>query len=413
MWVIAKREFIERVRSKWFIVMTIAWPILMVGMIVVPALIGSPDTKGAKVDLVDKSGKLGEPMVFQLGVLLGWETKIVPADTDEKALRARIKSHEIHGYVMIPKDALDGGQIIYNGDNASNQAVALGFGQVAQSVVIGQRAKRLGLSEVDLALLVKKVDVSVRHTSGEEEGSAAIVVFLTGFSLAMLLYIVITLYGVGVMRSVVTEKSNRIVELLVAATNPRSMMAGKIVGVGSAGLAQLMIWLVVGAALHSQQQAILDLFHAGSGAKRMLPTLTGDQFAVTIAFFIGGYLFYAAMFAAVGAMVSNEQDTQQAQMPVTFLLAIAILSLTAVISDPQGQTAKIMTIVPFWSSMLMPPRYFLGGASGADVGLSLAVLAISTVVMARIAGRIYKVGILMYGKRPSLRELIRWLRYQG
>jgi ABC-2 type transport system permease protein len=229
----------------------------------------------------------------------------------------------------------------------------------------------------------------------------------------MLLYVVITLYGLGVMRSVVTEKSNRVVELLVAATKPRAMMSGKIIGVGGAGLIQLTIWLVIAAVLRWQQDAILGLFGAPRGASAMLPSLTVDQVVITIAFFVGGYLFYATVFAAMGAMVSNEQDTQQAQMPVTFLLMIALLSLPAVIGDPRGQAATIMTMVPFWSSMLMPPRYFLGGATGGDVGLSLAILAISTAVMARIAGKIYKVGILMYGKRPTLRELIRWLRYRS
>ena len=112
-------------------------------------------------------------------------------------------------------------------------------------------------------------------------------------------------------------------------------------------------------------------------------------------------------------MVSNEQDTQQAQMPVTFLLVIGIVSIMAVTNDPRSPTAAVLTNVPFWSPMLMPLRYFMGGASLAQVGVSLGVLAVSTIVVARAAAKIYRVGILMYGKRPSLRELIRWLRYRG
>jgi ABC-2 type transport system permease protein len=132
---------------------------------------------------------------------------------------------------------------------------------------------------------------------------------------------------------------------------------------------------------------------------------------VVLACFVLGYVFYSAMYAAVGAMVSSEQDTQQAQLPVTFLLVIAMVSIISIANDPRGQTATILTMVPFWSPMLMPMRYFLGGASPAQVALSLTILLVSTIVVARAAAKIFRVGILMYGKRPSLRELVRWLRY--
>jgi ABC-2 type transport system permease protein len=143
----------------------------------------------------------------------------------------------------------------------------------------------------------------------------------------------------------------------------------------------------------------------------MMPSMTLTQLSVVLACFVLGYLFYSAMYAAVGAMVSSEQDSQQAQMPVTFLLIIGIVAITAVTNDPRGQTATVMTMVPFWSPMLMPMRYFLGGATLGQVGISLGILALSTVLVARAAAKIYRVGILRYGKRPTIRELIRWLRY--
>jgi len=417
MWVIAKREFYERVRSKWFVVMTVLWPILMVGMIVVPALIGGQGTEGAKVVVVDRSGELGDLMKTTLGmpppIGLSWNTSLGAADSDEKQLRAKIKSNEINGYVVIPKDVLEGGEIVYNGDNASNQTVAVLFPQVANGVVLHKRGLRAGLSELQLFSLMKRANVSVRHTTGEEEGTAGIFAFLVGYMIAFFIYILITLYGINVMRSVVTEKTSRVVELLVAATKPRAMMSGKILGVGFAGLLQIGIWFVIGYVVISQREALLGMFGAKPDATSMMPSLTTAQLAITLACFILGYLFYSALYAAVGAMVSSEQDSQQAQMPVTFLLVIGIIAITAVTNDPRGQAAQIMTMVPFWSPMLMPLRYFLGGASLAQVGLSLAILAAATVLVARAAAKIYRVGILMYGKRPSLRELVRWLRYHG
>jgi ABC-2 type transport system permease protein len=411
MWVIAKREFMERVRTKWFIVMTLLWPVLMVGMLVVPALIGGQTTAGAKVVIIDQTGELAGPMKFELSVLLKWDMIDAAPDADVKALRARIKANQINGYVMIPKDAVDGGEIIYSGDNASNQTVGILFSKAAQIVIVSKRAQRAGLSDIDLALIKRPVNVSVRHTTGEEEGASGTVMFVIGYLIALFIYIAITLFGVGVMRSVVTEKSNKVIELLVAATSPRAMMSGKIIGVGAAGLLQISVWFIFGAILTSQQDAILGLFGVAPKGPSVVPSLTTGQIAVVLVFFLFGYLFYSAMYAAVGAMVSNEQDSQQAQMPVTFMLVIGILSLMAVTNDPRGQTAVVMTMVPFWSPMLMPLRYFMGGATLSQVGVSLAILAVSTVVIARAAAKIYRVGILMYGKRPGLREVIRWLRY--
>jgi ABC-2 type transport system permease protein len=392
--------------------MTLLWPVLMIGMIVVPALLGGQGTEGAKVEIVDKTdANVGTAMQFSMGVLMKWDAKLVPPDTDEKDLRKKIKSGAINGYVVVPKDALDGGEIIYSGDNASNQSVTILFSKVAQSAILEKRATKLGLDQASFILLNRPVNFSVRLSTGEEqEAKSGILTFLLGYMLAMFSYVAISLYGVGVMRSVVTEKTSRVVELLVSATKPNAMMTGKILGVGAAGLAQIAIWCSIGALLFSNQDSILHLFGAEPKAS-FLPSLTGAQIGVAVIAFILGYLFYSAMFAAVGAMVSSEQDSQQAQLPVSFLLMIGLAAIVAVTNDPRGGTAVLMTNLPFWSPMLMPMRYFLGGATAGQVAISMGILAISTIVVAKVAAKIYRVGILMYGKRPTLRELVRWLRH--
>jgi ABC-2 type transport system permease protein len=212
------------------------------------------------------------------------------------------------------------------------------------------------------------------------------------------------------MRSVVQEKTSRVMELMIATIKPRSLMAGKILGVGAAGLIQITLWLTIAAITLAYRDQLLGLFGvAATGAA--LPRLAFGEIAVAIGFFVLGYFFYASMYAAVGAMVSTEQDTQQVQMPITILLLIGMVSVTAISGDPRGPTAQILTLVPFWSALLMPMRYILGGASLGEVVLSAAILLVSTVVVARAAARIYRVGVLMYGKRPSVTELWRWLRY--
>lgn len=411
-WVIAKREFVERVKSKWFIVMTVLWPILMVGMMIVPALLGGQGTEGSKVQIVDQTGVVGEQLAFNVAAGMKWDAKVVSPDTDEAELNRRIRSHEINGYVIIPKDALDDGEVVYNGDNASNTNVTVMFTEWASSAVRQKRAERAGLTGLQLAAINRPVHVDTRHTTGEEKGTNGIFVFLLGYMISFLIYIVITLYGIGVMRAIVTEKSSRVVELLVAATKPRAMMSGKIAGVGAAGLVQIAIWFVLAKIAMAYKTDILHLFGAKSDEKlSMIPSMSSSQLVVVLLFFLFGYLFYSALYAAVGAMVSSEQDSQQAQMPVTFLLVISMISITAVTNDPHGRVASIMTMVPFWSPMLMPLRYFLGGATLTQVWISVGILAVSTYVVSRIAAKIYRVGILMYGKRPSMREVVRWIRY--
>jgi ABC-2 type transport system permease protein len=234
--------------------------------------------------------------------------------------------------------------------------------------------------------------------------------FIIAYMLAFILYMVITLYGVSVMRSVVQEKTSRVMELMVATIKPRSLMAGKILGVGAAGLVQISVWLAIGAVTLAYRDQILGAFGV-SGGGAALPPIGLADLSIIIIYFILGFFFYASMYAAVGAMVSSEQDTQQVQMPVTMFLIIGVLCIQLVSNEPRGTATIVMTMAPFWSALLMPMRYVLGGATLGEVALSLAILVASTVLVARAAAKIYRVGVLMYGKRPGFQELVRWLRY--
>ena len=410
--VIAKRELIERVRTKWFLVMTILGPLLMIALIVIPVLLASTGATDAKIAIVDESGVLGHKLADLFGAGdQHWQVRIVPVTTADKDLMAELREKQIAGFLRVPKDAMTGGEIVYRGDNATNQEVQLELRREITTAMITIRARGDGLNDDQLAQLLAQPHITALHTNGESEGENGAATFLLGYIIAMILYFAITLYGVNVMRSVVTEKSSRVVELMVAATKPRAMMAGKIAGVGGAGLLQVGVWLAVGGIALANRDALLGLFGVSAKSASALPSLGGLDFAVIALFFALGYLFYSTLFAAVGAMVSSEQDSQQAAMPVTMLLVVGMVMMTAITGDPRGHTAAILTEVPFWSPMLMPLRYLLGGASLGDVALSLAILAVSMMIVARAAAKIYRVGILMYGKRPGLGELIRWLRY--
>ena len=413
MFVIARREFLERVRSRWFVAMTLLGPIGMVAMVLIPALIAGRGAEGAKVEIVDKTGVIAQPLSAKLAEAK-WKPAILPANADDdatyRAEMGRIRDNQINGFITIPKDALDGGQIVYRGDNASSQVVEVTLHQIVGQVVQAERGKRAGIPDAKLAELLRPPSFEAQHTNGETEGASGMASFVIAYMLAFILYMVITLYGVSVMRSVVQEKTSRVMELMVATIKPRSLMAGKIVGVGAAGLVQISVWLAIGAVTLAYRDQILGAFGV-SGGGAALPPIGLADLSIIIIYFILGFFFYASMYAAVGAMVSSEQDTQQVQMPIMVLLLVGFAGVTAVGSDPRGVTAAVMTIVPFWSALLMPMRFLLGGAGPGEVALSLIVLAASTVLVARAAAKIYRVGVLMYGKRPSLSELVRWLRY--
>jgi len=409
MFVIARREFLERVKSKWFVVITLLGPIGMVAMVLVPALLAARSAEGAKVEIVDKTGVIGKPLADGLGVAR-WSTTIVSPETPDQTELDRIRDKQINGFITIPADALDGGKIVYRGDNGSNQSVGLIIRQVVDVIVQTERGRRIGVPPDKLAAVLQRANFESQQTSGKAQGASAMGSFLIAYFLAFILYMVITLYGVGVMRSVVQEKTSRVMELMVATVKPRSLMAGKILGVGTAGLIQIVVWLGMAVVTMAYRQQLLGWFGVTSSGPG-LPPISLDAAVLVVVYFVLGFFFYAALYAAVGAMVSSEQDTQQVQMPVTMLMVIGIVCAPMISSDPRGAAAAIMTMVPMWSSMLMPMRYVLGAASLGEVAISLGILVLSMLVMVAAAAKIYRVGVLMYGKRPGFGELVRWLRY--
>lgn len=407
--VIARRELNERIKSKWFVVMTLLGPIFMVALVVIPALIAVRGASGARVEIIDKSGEIGEPLAIKLRER-DWAVTVVPPSTPEQTELDRIRDDKINGYIVIPEDGLATSVFIYRGDNASSQSVGPILQADTAAVVFARRAAAQKLSEAQSKAMLKEVKVIAIHSTGQAEGSSGMGAFFIAYILAFILYMVITLYGVAVMRSVVQEKTSRVMEFLVAAVKPGALMGGKILGVGGAALIQLTVWLGIGALALAYRTELLGLFgiHGGGAA---LPPLALAELSVVLIYFILGFFFYSAMYAAVGAMVSSEQDTQQVQMPVTMLLVIGMMCLQVISNDPRGSTSAAMTMIPLWSPMLMPMRYVLGGATLGEVAISLGILLVSTVLVVRAAAKIYRVGVLLYGKRPSVRELIRWLRY--
>jgi ABC-2 type transport system permease protein len=228
-----------------------------------------------------------------------------------------------------------------------------------------------------------------------------------------MLYMTILLYAVAVMRSVLEEKTSRVVEVVISSLRPSQLMLGKILGVGAVGLTQLAVWAVCGLLLVTFGLPGTPPTEPGAGGEwaalvEVAPVVTwAGWFAV---FFVGGYFMYAGLYAAVGAMCTTDEEAQQAQSPVTLVLLVPVIFVAGVIQDPDATLSVALSLIPPFTPVLMFARTVAGGVPGWQIALAVLGMALSVLAIAWVAGRIYKVGILMTGKRPTLPEVWRWVR---
>jgi ABC-2 type transport system permease protein len=255
---------------------------------------------------------------------------------------------------------------------------------------------------------VKTLRITRRGATGET-GEAT---FFLAYIVGLVMYMVITIYSVNVMRSVLEEKQTRIIEVLVSSLKPFQLMLGKVVGVGAVGLFQFAIWAIAGYALVHYRTVILGFFNvpAAQVASVQLPAIGAGLLAGVAAYFLLGYFLYSAMFAVVGASVNTDSEAQQAQMPVMMLLFASMVVLISVLQEPGGQVAVAASLVPFSAPIIMPIRIAASEVPPQELAASLAILAATMLFVVWGSARIYRIGILMYGKRPSLKELARWAR---
>jgi ABC-2 type transport system permease protein len=422
--VVARREFLERVRTVWFVIVTLLGPIGMAAIIILPAWLSVESAKKeVRIQLVDRTGKDLTSYLDQAITASRANLIIEPVSADPcppsgsepdpcPALREQIRAEAIDGFLIIPEGAFEGQPAIYRGANATNQLFINKILEVVNLAVLRVRAKEEKIKDDVLNRLLAGIKIDVKQDTGTGEATSGLASLIVGYIVMFILYMAIILYAVNVLRSVVQEKTTRIVEILVSSVKPRALMLGKIIGVGGVGLFQLTIWAAIAMLLVRFRGQILGLFGVEGAGGFEIPSLTLGAIFLILAYFLLGYFFYSALYAAIGAMVNSEQEAQQAQTPVILLLIIPVACVRLVADDPRGGIAELLTMIPFSSPVLMPMRYLLGGASATDIAISLAILVGSIWVAVFLAARIYRVGILMYGKRPSLRELVRWIRYQ-
>ena len=408
---VIRREYIQRVRTKWFLVATFAAPAFFIIMAVLPIMLeeGRQETRRT-IGLIDETGLLAErvePRLEEAGFIVE-----PAAPGSEEFLQAQALDGELGGYMILDREALNRGHSTFVGPRGPGAIRSMTLRGVVVQSALEVRLAEVG-AEVDLDALFAggSMDLQLLEeaASGADEDEPEFIGVFVG---AMLLYFVVLMYAAAVMRAALEEKTGRIVEILVSSVRPWELMLGKIIGVGSVGLTQLAVWMACGIlAMTLGIPALAAARPDLANPEAVVQALPGLGLAgLFVVLFLGGFFLYAAVYAAVGAMCSTEEEAQQAQFPVIFLMVAPILMLMPIMQGPNETWAIVASMVPFFSPVLLYARAGAGEIPVWQVLLSLTFLYLSVWGVAWIAGRIYRVGILMQGKRPTLPELWRWVR---
>ena len=272
------------------------------------------------------------------------------------------------------------------------------------------RLERAGLDDAQSETLSRmRLQLQTERLSSSGKAGSGSVGALFGFAVGFLLYMSIFLYGQNVLRGVMEEKQTRVAEVVVSSVRATTLLAGKVLGVGAVGVTQLVLWLAGSWAIIQGRAPIMARLGLPN-APFSLPSISPAMILLLVLYFLLGYCFYAALFAAVGAMVNSEQEAQQVQLPVALLLISTAVCIQPILLAPESRLAHLMSLIPFSAPVAVPLRLTLTTVPPREIALSLAILAVACYVAVWVAARIYRVGLLMYGKRPTLPELARWVR---
>jgi ABC-2 type transport system permease protein len=423
LWAVAKREYFERVRSKWFVIATVLGPLLMAAMIVVPVWLATrsmQSSRASNIAILDATdSNLGDAVARSLGSGMQGDSslarvrRVSPSQLAqaESSVTRDVVAKRIEGYLVLDSASMRGMTARYSGRNASTIPDMERIERVVEQAVLVNRLQEAGLdaervqalSRVNLKLSTERISDQGRGGSGA--GNVAV-----AFGTSFVLYMLIVLYGQTILRGVIDEKNNRVAEVVVASVSPESLLAGKVLGVGCVALTQLAVWTGSMFLLLKFRGPIFARLGVPN-ASFPLPDVGIGAMVTMLLFFVLGFVLYAALFAAIGAMVSNEQDAQQAATPVTILIVMSAVFIQPVMLNPTSTTNKIISWIPFSAPILMPVRTSIIAVPWYEIALVMLGLVVACLVCVWLAARIYRVGILMYGKRPSLVELARWIKY--
>lgn len=416
-----KREYLERVRSRWFVITTLFGPLLFGALFTGQAFLSMRslrETKIGKILILDVSqmrfgntlrAQLLGPLADTLGITVRELTPSQLAAAETTATHA-VMRNDLAGYLVVDSATVAGAKARYAGRDASSLGETELIQNAIRQTVLAQRLENAGLDPRKVEEMTR-VHVSLateRITDKGRSGSAAAAAIM-GFALAFLLYVAIVLYGQNTLRSVIEEKSTRVAEVVIASVTTDTLLAGKVLGVSAVGLTQQLVWAAGAGIFYEFRAPIFMKLGIGAAAAVSLPPISVGMFVVFLSFFLLGSLFYYSLFAAAGATVNSDQDAQQAAMPIIGLVVASIIFAQPILLDPSSTLSKVMSRLPFSAPILMPLRMSVVSVSPLELGLVLLGLAAASAAAIWVSSKIYRVGLLMYGKRPTFKELGRWI----
>lgn len=422
---IIRREFMERVRSPWFALSTLLGPLALVLMFAIPVLTGererrldpgtfqildaTPDSMGVSIASLinERTGSIaGLPAAV-------WRP-VMPRDTESAvtAVLGQVLKGEFVGVLVIDSASITNGAVRYLGRNTTALITMQQIEVAVRRAVQVRKLEAAGIPEAEAWTLAEtRLQLITERVTSRGLGGSGQVSVVFALGVALLLYSTIFMHGANVMRGVLEEKESRVAEVVLSSVPSDTLLFGKVLGIGTVGFLQVAIWTALSGLLIALREPALRAL--GVDASRLtLPDLSPEFAVILLLTFVLGFLFYAALFAAVGAIVSTEQEAQQAQLPVVLLLVLSLAMVQGVLTNPDGDLAKLLTYLPISSPIILPLRLSLTPLKTSEAALALSVLTVSAFIATLAASRLYRLGVLMYGKRASFREIWIWLRTQ-
>ncbi|MDD8017152.1 MAG: ABC transporter permease [Bacteroidota bacterium] len=407
---VAKWEYIEKVKTKAFLIGLFLTPLIMSIFIVVPGLLSKEEKdQTKKIGIIDEThvltSFLSERLIEKYKLPSRLPTyRLIPLSegdlgTDQLKIlgSAEIASGELDGYLVVPSNVIDSGKVEYRAENAGNVRDQERFARVFEDIILERRAKAVGYDPAVIRKISANVEIKTFKVSkqGEEKESGFMETFFTGYIFILLLMFLVMSSGQMLIRSVIEEKSNRIIEVLVSSCSSKELMSGKVIGLSLLGLTTIAFWALLLIAVNFASP---------------IPYAGVEHVALLALYFVLGYFMYVAIFIMAGSTVSTEQEAQQMTGYITIFLVLPITLAVPVMLNPDSLLVKILSQIPLFTPTMMALRFSIQTPAWWEIILSLCTLSLTIWGLMWMAAKVFRIGILITGKRPNLKEIFGWLR---
>ncbi|MDE0326270.1 MAG: ABC transporter permease [Candidatus Poribacteria bacterium] len=436
---VIKREYMTRVKSKGFIASLFLMPVLMCGLVLLSSFLAIMEDKTEemrKLAVIDETGEIFEQMqeaiakhrTFQHKGELVYQVHRETATTEEEktALQERVRTKNLYAYLEIPEDVFANGEVRFYARTATNFNIQNALRRIISDIVRDKRFAESGYSRREVSRLMRSVGFNayaVKSSKGKDGGAKVESAIETGarlglgYILVFVLYMFVLIYANSIMRSVLEEKTTRIVEVIISSVKPHQLLLGKLVGVCSVCLTMFAIWVIFGVLLVMNIKPILGIFGIDSLPIQFVQVIgtikasSGEVLTYFFIYFIIGFFMYSTLYAVVGAICSSEEEAQQTGVPLTMLIVVPFVLMFQLFRIPDSTLSVLLSHVPFFSPILMFMRINVLMPPLWEILLNIVLMCATVLLVTLISGKIYRIGILMYGKRPTLGQLWQWARY--